>query len=79
VHDLWAPDPAFIELSTRLHVNCPEFDSWWDQHDVVASGTGRKMLHHPRRGVLAYDYATFQANEDPAVKLTIYTQAPHDS
>jgi hypothetical protein len=24
------------------------------------------------RGPLAYDYATFQANEDPALKLTIY-------
>jgi hypothetical protein len=53
---------------------------WADQaqHDVVVGGAGRKTLNHPARGRLTYDYATFQANEDPALKLTIYTYVTVD-
>ncbi|PRY45245.1 helix-turn-helix transcriptional regulator [Umezawaea tangerina] len=73
MYDLWALDPAFVDLADRLRRGCPEFETWWDQHDVLGGGAGRKSLHDPVRGVTAYDYATFQANEDPALKLTIYT------
>jgi transcriptional regulator with XRE-family HTH domain len=74
-HDLWAPDPAFTELEGRLRDGCPEFDTWWGEHDVVGGGAGRKVVHHPVRGMLCYEYATFQANEDPALRLTVYTPA----
>lgn len=74
-HDLWAPDPAFTELAARLRRGCPEFDTWWRQHDVLGSGAGQKILHHPVQGTLRFEYATFQANEDPALRLTIYTPA----
>lgn len=79
MHDLWAPDPAFTGLSERLRRGCLEFATWWSQHDVDGSGAGRKVLHHPVKGVQAYDYATFQTNEDPALKLTIYTPAATSS
>lgn len=36
---------------------------------------GQKQLSHPGKGALRYDYATFQANDDPALKLTIYAPA----
>ncbi|HET6260026.1 MAG TPA: helix-turn-helix transcriptional regulator [Pseudonocardia sp.] len=74
-HDLWAPDPAFEELSARLRHGCPEFHRWWGQHDVLGSGAGQKILHHPAKGTLCFEYATFQANDDPALRLTIYTPA----
>jgi hypothetical protein len=67
-YDLWAPDPAFVDLATRLRRGCPEFDGWWDAHEVVGGGAGRKVLS---RGV--YDYATFRLNEDPELRLTVYT------
>lgn len=74
-HDLWAPDPAFTQLAARLRRGCPEFAAWWEQHDVLRGGTGRKTLHDPAKGTLVFEYATFQANEDPALRLTIYTPA----
>lgn len=79
MHDLWAPDPAFADPSTRLRKGYPEFEAWWDRHDVVGGGAGRKTLHHPARGVLAYDYATFRTTADPVLKLTIYTPASDGS
>jgi len=74
-HDLWAGDPAFTALLRRLRDGCPEFDGWWERHDVGRSAAGRKTLHHPARGVIAFDHTSFQANDDPGLKLVIYTPA----
>jgi hypothetical protein len=72
-HDLWAGDPAFVALLRRLREGCPEFDAWWERHDVRAGGSGRKVVHHPTKGVIAFDHASFQFNDDPSLKLAIYT------
>ena len=74
-HDLWAADPAFVGLLGRLRRDCAEFDAWWETHDIRGGGAGRKLLNHPAQGPLQFDYATFQANDDPALKLAIYTLA----
>jgi transcriptional regulator with XRE-family HTH domain len=72
-HDLWAGDPAFLELLDRLRQGCPEFAPWWEAHDIRRGGAGQKQLSHPTKGLLHFAYATFQANDDPALKLAIYT------
>ncbi len=73
-HDLWAGDPAFTSLVRSLRDRSPEFAGWWDAHEVASSaGTGEKVLVHPSDGPLRYEYATFQVNDDPALRLTIYT------
>lgn len=72
-HDLWAGDPAFVGLLERLRAGCPDFAAWWGAHDIRAGGAGRKLLAHPSKGEQAFEYATFQANENPALKLAIYT------
>ena len=77
-HDLWAGDPAFVALLRRLRDGCPEFDAWWERHDVRGPVSGRKTLYHPTRGVIAFDHTSFQANDDPGLKLVIYTPVPED-
>jgi transcriptional regulator with XRE-family HTH domain len=72
-HDMWAGDPAFIALLERLRQGSPEFQRWWGAHEVRGTASGRKLLHHPRKGALHYEYASFQANDDPSLKLVIYT------
>ena len=72
-HDLWAADPAFVDLLDRLRAGCPEFDTWWDAHDIGGPLAGRKLLRHPEKGELSYEYATFQANDDPGLRLALYT------
>jgi hypothetical protein len=46
---------------------------WWEAHEVRSTASGRKSLHHPNRGLLQLEYTSFQANDDPALKLVIYT------
>jgi transcriptional regulator with XRE-family HTH domain len=72
-HDLWAGDPAFLDLVERLRLGCPEFAVWWKAHDIRGVAAGQKLLHHLQKGSLRFEYATFQANDDPALKLAIYT------
>lgn len=72
-HDLWAGDPAFVALLERLRQGSPEFAGWWKAHDIRAAAAGRKQLKHPKKGLLRFEHASFQANDDPSLKLVIYT------
>jgi transcriptional regulator with XRE-family HTH domain len=72
-YDVWAGDPAFVTLLERLRRDSPEFARWWEAHDVRGTASGRKILNHPRKGLLIFEYASFQANDDPGLKLVIYT------
>ena len=72
-HDLWAGDPAFRDLLQRLRAGSPEFADWWGRHDIRQAAGGIKRLRHPKKGWLAFEHASFQANDDPALKLIIYT------
>ena len=74
-HDLWAGDPAFRDLLERLRAGSAEFGGWWKSHDVRRATAGHKRIHHPRKGALRFDYASFQANDDPALKLVVYAPA----
>jgi transcriptional regulator with XRE-family HTH domain len=72
-HDLWPGDPAFAALVDRLNAGCPDFSGWWAAHGVAAPVSGTKQIYHPTRGTLRFDYASFQANDDPSLKLALYT------
>ena len=72
VHDLWAGDPAFTELVTRLRRESRDFARWWRAHDVGETRAGRKVLHRAGR-TFPFVHASFQSNDDPALRLVIYT------
>lgn len=71
-YDLWASDPGFEALVARISAECPEFVGWWANHDVAAPVSGTKLLMHSKRGAVRFEYATFQANDDPRLKLALY-------
>jgi transcriptional regulator with XRE-family HTH domain len=74
-HDLWPGDPAFAALVARVRAASPSFASWWGDHNIRAPRSGIKRLHHPLLGPVSYAHASFQANDDPSLRLTIYTRA----
>jgi transcriptional regulator with XRE-family HTH domain len=72
-HDLWSGDPAFVTLLERLRQSSPEFAIWWRAHDIRSVAAGQKLMSHPKKGPIGFEYATFQSNDDPALKLAIFT------
>lgn len=72
-YDLYASDPAFIALVDRLRADSADFGKWWNAHDIRSGSSGKKVLVDPQRGAQRYEYATFQANDDASLKLSIYT------
>jgi len=70
-HDLWAGDPGFAGLVTRLARDSREFARWWNAHDVDEARAGRKVLHRANRA-FPFVHASFQSNDDPALRLVIY-------
>jgi transcriptional regulator with XRE-family HTH domain len=71
-YDLWAGDPAFTALVDRMRRDSPEFAAWWEAHDIRPTVAGQKRLDHPALGELRLQHATFQSNDDPALRLVIY-------
>ncbi len=72
-YDVWAGDGAFAGLLEQLRERSPEFIAWWEAHEVRGTASGRKTLNHPKKGLLQFEYSSFQANDDPGLKLVIYT------
>lgn len=60
--------------STTSRQCAQKLDGWWSEHGISAPLSGTKHLYHPTLGVVCYEYASFQANDDPALKLALYTQ-----
>jgi hypothetical protein len=73
-HDVWAGDPAFLRLLEALKHASTEFLAWWEAHEIRGVSAGQKVLNHPGRGSLRFEYAAFQSNDDPSLKLVICRQ-----
>ena len=73
-HDLWPGDPSFDGILERLRAGCTEFEPWWADHDVAMPRSGSKRLHLRSGDAVLYEYSTFQANDDPALKLALYVE-----
>jgi transcriptional regulator with XRE-family HTH domain len=73
-HDLRPGDAAFVGLVDHVRAGCELFEVWWSEHGIGAPLSGIKALHHPDLGIMQYEYASFQANDYPAIKLAIYTR-----
>lgn len=69
--DQWAGDPAFEDLLQRLRQSGPEFSAWWEAHAVRSVVSGEKRLSPARRAAMRMEYASFQSNDDPALRLVL--------
>jgi PAS domain-containing protein len=74
-HDLSAGDPAFMDLLKRLRAGCPEFGTWWKGHEIRSPAAGTKLMKHPTKGLLRVTHASFQSNDDPNLRLVIFSYA----
>jgi len=69
-------DPRFAEIVADLHRDVPDFDLWWDRHDVATFQAVRKQYLHPRVGPLALRQTKLLAADN--VELHIVVRLPVD-
>lgn len=71
-YDRYAGDPAFEDLVARLARQSPAFTTWWSAHDIGMPVSGKKTLHRAGQGGVHYVHASFQSNDNPALKISLY-------
>ena len=72
-HDLFNNDTAFTTLVAELSEQSTKFRQWWAHHDVATSTSGTKTLHQGNH-VSTWTHHSFQSNDDPNLRLVIYTR-----
>lgn len=72
-------DARFGAVLHMLELDSGDFRRHWRRRDVHQPVPQSKILNHPRAGRLDLEYATFQADSDRDVRLTIYTPANEQS
>lgn len=69
-------DEHFTTLIERLRAASPEFNRWWEHHDVVGRLNVRKEFEHPALGHLTFEQTTLFASESPDLKLVVKIPVP---
>jgi transcriptional regulator with XRE-family HTH domain len=73
-------DPAFEQLISSLRKSSPEFCREWKRHEVARGNAGRKEIHHPTAGRLAFEHAVFRPDDARDQRLVLYApRADHDT
>jgi len=73
-YDQYRGDLLFEDMVVTLQGVSAEFRAWWLSYRVATPSSGRKMLLSEGHDGTSFVYATFQANDDPALKLAVYTR-----
>jgi hypothetical protein len=55
-----------------LNAASPEFARWWTAHEIRPKPSGTKVMTHPALGRVRLLYSTFQANDNPDLRLVLY-------
>ncbi|MDO6414338.1 helix-turn-helix transcriptional regulator [Sphingomonas sp. BIUV-7] len=66
---------AVIELVAELSRTSREFETLWQDNDVVAHGEGIKRLRHPDVGLLAMEFSSFAVEGRPELGMIVYNPA----
>jgi hypothetical protein len=66
-------DPWWATQIAELSRISPEFRELWADHEVLNVPEGRKSMHHPFVGELAFDFLLFQTVDSPDLRLLIHT------
>ena len=74
-YDQRGNDAAFQEIVETLRAESDEFQDWWLCHHVATPSAGLKVLNPAGSADETYAYASFQANDDPDLKLALYTRS----
>lgn len=74
----YAGDPDFERLIETLQRVSPEFRDLWPRQDVLRALGSHKRINHPVGGRMTFEYTSFAVNDQPDIKLVVYTPLDAD-
>ncbi len=72
-YDRFIEDPWWATQIAELNRISSEFRELWARHDVLNIPEGRKVMHHPLVGEMAFESLFFQTVDSPDLRLLIHT------
>jgi transcriptional regulator with XRE-family HTH domain len=71
VDDAW-----FNELISLMRARSPEFERWWNDHEIEMWNEGIKHYLHPEAGRLVFDFTVLEVLDERMASLRLVTYVP---
>ena len=71
VDDAW-----FNELIQLLRTRSPEFERFWNDHEIETHSEGIKHYEHPEVGRLVFDFTVLEVVDEHMASLRLITYVP---
>ena len=68
-------EPELKRLVNELSQASPEFERFWEQHDVLERQGGQRQFNHPTQGLISYSQVTLRPVEQEQLKLVLLQPA----
>ena len=71
-----AGEPEYEEFLAALREHSARLRNWWDEHEVIETQRGTKVMEHPQLGTLRLHHAQTVPTGQPELRMSVY--APVD-
>jgi transcriptional regulator with XRE-family HTH domain len=70
-----AGEQEYEEFLAQIREHSVRFREWWDEHEVIETQRGTKIIEHPRLGTLRLHHAQTVPTGQPELRMAIYAPA----
>ena len=70
-----AGDQEYEEFVAQIREHSARFREWWDEHEVIETQRGTKVMEHPRLGRLRLHHAQTVPTGQPELRMAVYAPA----
>ena len=70
-----AGEPEYEEFLAQLREHGARFRDWWDEHEVIETQRGTKVMEHPQLGTLRLHHAQTVPTGQPELRMSVYAPA----
>ena len=70
-----AGEPEYEEFLAALREHSARLRDWWDEHEVIETQRGTKVMEHPQLGTLRLHHAQTVPTGQPELRMSVYAPA----
>jgi transcriptional regulator with XRE-family HTH domain len=70
-----AGEQEYEDFLAQIRERSPRFREWWDEHEVLETQSGTKVIEHPQLGMLRLHHAQTVPTGQPELRMAVYAPA----